>query len=733
MRHKKTPALLLAILFIFMLIPGLAAAAPATDETVINIYHTNDVHGHAVGNETSIGYARFETVIRDDTSDGRLIFDAGDAFSGSAFANLSDGQSIAAVMDQAGYHAFTPGDHDFDYGTDALAGLVESSGARGLAINIFKDDQPLFEPYRVFEKSGVKIGVIGVATPETQETADPRDIEGLTFLDGAPLLASVQSAVNELRSQNVNAVVVLSSLGTAESAPTSSIDLATGVSGIDLIVDGHSHDAYAGGLVSYPGYVQGRTPMIVQAGKYFEDFGITSLTFDSKNILIGITEHLVDTAEASAFSPNKSIAETIIEYEKQQQPIMERKITSSPVFLNAAPAYLLTGSTNFGQLVTQAMRAETGADIAILASGAIASSLPEGTITFGDLYNSLPSDNYIVTVEMTGAELKELFNQHMIMGQSSFPQFAGIDITAQKYLNEDGDAAAVIQTMKRDGQGIADTDTFQVALLDAMYYGSDGYEFDAPLLNENSLIFDAVSSYLNQTPAEEIEALSKIRNLTVWEETIDADNIIAKLDADVPENVGVYLNQPSIVPENVVYPLIGQERSLIFSVNSERPYSFIFDGSLLSMPMNISLEASVAQKAPQGKRTASSADKEAIFLDLSRNDLLPQGTRMSIHVGDVYPPDSLVYLYYYDINRDILPLDEDGILVDKNGNITFEVAAGNTYLINSALLNAATVFENPTADRPFTLGIVLLVVIFAAWSVFFLITKKGAQKNNEKK
>ena len=56
----------------------------------------------------------------------------------------------------------------------------------GLAINILKDGQPMFEPYRIFQESGIKIGVIGIATPQTAETADPRDLSGVTFLDGEP-------------------------------------------------------------------------------------------------------------------------------------------------------------------------------------------------------------------------------------------------------------------------------------------------------------------------------------------------------------------------------------------------------------------------------------------------------------------------------------------------------------------------------------------------------------------
>ena len=104
---------------------------------------------------------------------------------------------------------------------------------------------------------------------------------------------------------------------------------------------------------------------------------------------------------------------------------------------------------------------------------------------------------------------------------------------------------------------------------------------------------------------------------------------------------------------------------------------------------------------------------------------------LNVYVGDVYQPDSLVYLYYYDLNRDILPLNTDGIKVDSSGNISFPVVGGTTYLVNSKLLNASTLFEAPTPSNPFLPGIAVVLVIFSAWVVFFLITKKGSQKNEK--
>ena len=95
-----------------------------------------------------------------------------------------------------------------------------------------------------------------------------------------------------------------------------------------------------------------------------------------------------DSEEASGYSPDKKVSETVIEYEKEQQPIMTETVSYTPVFLNADPAFVLTGSTNFGQLCTQAMLKATGADIALMSSSILSSSIPEGAVSFGALYNA---------------------------------------------------------------------------------------------------------------------------------------------------------------------------------------------------------------------------------------------------------------------------------------------------------------------------------------------------------
>lgn len=734
MRYLKAPAFLLAILILVSLFPAYALAAPEASpeiETVINIYHTNDVHGHALGNESSIGYARFKTYVKEDTADGKLIVDAGDAFSGSAFTNLSEGESISQIMNSVGYNAYVPGSHDFEYGTDRLLELVEESGTDGLALNLLKDGQPLFPAYRIFQKNGVKIGVIGIVSSDVPAVNDPNQLSGLTFLDKNDTIFAAQEAVAALQAENVNAIVALTHLGTSDTSTLSSIDIATSVSGIDLIIDGKSHDEYENGFNSYTGYIAGVTPPIAQAGKYFESFGVATLNFDDENNLLSISDKLIDYETAAKSAPDKKTAAIITDFTQAQQPILEKRIASTPVLLNGESEYVRTGSSNFGILATTAMMESTGADIAILNSGSILSSVPQGDITFGAMYNALDFDDYIVTTTVTGAELKELLNSQLIYQKSGFPQIAGFTIEAEQYLTESGAQAAAVTSLTRNGEPVRDDDTLTVAVLDYMYHGGDDYSFSAPLLKEYDTLFNTVVSYLNDTPQKKIESFSNMTNIMIWEETIDADSIISKLKLSVPSNINIFLNQPSTVPESVLYNLVGQNRDLVFFLQNERPYSFVFDGERIPSAMNASLVASVSQEVPEGKRTASSADREAIFVDLSKNQALPPDTLLNVYVGDVYQPGSLVYLYYYDLNRDILPLNTDGIKVDSSGNISFPVVGGTTYLVNSKLLNASTLFEAPTPSNPFLPGIAVVLVIFSAWVVFFLITKKGSQKNEK--
>lgn len=735
MRILKTPVMLLVmIILLIILVPASVFAAPSEDPaadaakpaSTVKIYHTNDVHGNADATPDSVGYARLQTYIKQDEADEKLLVDAGDAFHGNTFATLSQGQSIAEIMKAMDYDAFVPGNHDFSYGIPTLEKLIETSGANALSVNIMKNGFPVFDAYHIYKAGGMKIGVLGISSPTALADMDPDYLNGIDFLNGELLYQRTQQAVSEMRQQGVNAVIALTHLGIGQNSDPSSADIATHVTGIDLIIDGYSHTLYPNGYTDYPGYVAGQTPMIVQAGSSLEAFGVVELSFDENGGIMSILPFTVDAESVSSVTADKKIGSVISTYAQEQQTFLRRTVATSPVFLNGESEFVYTGPTNFTTMIGQAMLGETGADIALFSSKAVRTSIPAGDITAAEINNAIPAGDYVITTTVSGAELKKILNDHMLLGSEDFPQFAGIEVIAEKYLTTDGNYAGRVKSITKGGVEIKDNDQLTIATTSDLFNGELGYRFTSPSIREYHTLYETVSGYFKD--ADEDQFLDAQGNqLVLLEQIIDTDDIIAKLQIAIPVDVYVALTKPSVVSENILYSLIGQDRNLVFTIDGPYPYGFIFNGASLGSPSNVSLDADVSQKAPAGKRTASTADKDAFFVDLSDNQTIPSSVYMQVYVGSAYEPGSTVYIYYYDINNDILPYNESGITVDDGGSIVFQAQAGSTYLINSKLLNAATSYELPSPEHPYSLGILIIFAAFVAWAIFFLITKKGSQ------
>ena len=127
-RNKRILSLFLSLaLMLSILLPiGNKAFAEETKSTKLTIVHTNDVHSRVVGDEEKyIGYARLATKIKElkEENPNVLVLDAGDTTHGLSIATISKGESIIKLMNQIGYDAMVPGNHDFNYGYDRLLEL----------------------------------------------------------------------------------------------------------------------------------------------------------------------------------------------------------------------------------------------------------------------------------------------------------------------------------------------------------------------------------------------------------------------------------------------------------------------------------------------------------------------------------------------------------------------------------------------------------------------------------
>ncbi|KGX85567.1 5'-nucleotidase C-terminal domain-containing protein [Pontibacillus litoralis] len=392
----------------------LAHANNGDGEKTINILHTNDSHSRVYeGKYDGMGFAKLSTLIQqfEEENENTLLLDAGDTFHGKTFSTLVEGESIVEIMNTIGYDTMAAGNHDFNYGYERLLELNEMSHFPVLSANAIDDatGEPILDPYVIQEVDGVSFGIFGLTTPETHYKTHPKNVEGITFEDPTKV---ANEMVAELEKKNVDVIIALTHLGTDPSSTDTSLKVARGTEGIDVIVDGHSHtvdDMNESGT------------LIVSAGEYLKNLGVVELSFDENNDLIRREASRITKEQAADIKPDPAVEAVIEEIEASQEEELSEEIGETKVELNGEREHVRTGETNLGNLITDAMLAETGADVSLMNGGAIRASIDQGVMTKGEVITVLPFGNYIQTINVTGEDLKAALEN----GVKAYPETSG--------------------------------------------------------------------------------------------------------------------------------------------------------------------------------------------------------------------------------------------------------------------------------------------------------------------
>ena len=366
-----------------------------------------------------------------------IIADAGDYSQGTTYVSTSKGLEAVNMMNAAGYDIATLGNHEFDYGYAQLTENLKSAKFDVVCCNILDADGNLvFAPSKVVEVDGVKIGFIGVNTPESQTKANPALIKGLKWLSGEDMVKAVQAEADKL-ADTVDVTVVLAHLGVDDSSvPNTSYDLFKGLNGVDFIIDGHSHTVMDKGAAEEP---------IQSTGSSFKNIGVIVIDNEKKaiesNKLVEITaESPADVAVAAAAQAiiDKINAEYDVVFAKSEVDLNgARTVDENGVYGNR------DGETNLGDLITDSMMWQVKKNldgitvpeeniVAITNGGGIRASIAKGDITKKDVNTVLPFGNTIAVVYVTGAELLEALEASTYctpVSLGGFPQVAGIEMT----------------------------------------------------------------------------------------------------------------------------------------------------------------------------------------------------------------------------------------------------------------------------------------------------------------
>ncbi len=454
---KRILGLVLAMAMLLSL-TGAVCGEPEQLEKDVVVLFTSDVH---CGIDQGFGYAGLAAIRQsmEDAGNHVVLVDNGDSVQGEPIGTMTTGEALIELMNVVGYDLAIPGNHEFDYGMDRFLELTEKADFPYISANFNKDGELVFAPYLVKEFDGVKIAFVGITTPKTITTSTPKYFqdENGNFIygfmqdeSGEKLYAAVQSAVDAAREEGAAYVIALGHLGNEQACePWTYADVIGNTTGIDALLDGHSHDTDQVEMVNKDGQTVLRSGCgtklagvgclrIGKDGKLSTELFLWNNKTDAPTLL-GIHND-ADAAVKSAKDAlgdklSEVVAKTAVEL-TINDPVAT-KDDGSPIRI------VRRAETNLGDLCADAYRELSGAQIAFVNGGGIRTSIKEGDITLNDILKVHPFGNAMCVIEATGQQILDAleWGARAVPSESGgFLQVSGLSYEIHTYIESSAKA-----------------------------------------------------------------------------------------------------------------------------------------------------------------------------------------------------------------------------------------------------------------------------------------------------
>lgn len=487
---QRLLSLLLAMAMVCSLTAGMPVTAFGADQDIVVLY-TNDVHCGVDDNIGYAGLALYKKQMQQQTPYVTLV-DSGDAIQGAPIGTLSEGGYLIDIMNYVGYDVAVPGNHEFDYGMARFLDLAGRLNCGYYACN-FMDKvtgTTVFAPYKMMTYGDTKIAYVGVSTPESFTKSTPayfQDSAGnyiYSFCEdesGQGLYNQIQASVDAARNEGAGYVILVGHLGeTGVTDRWSSVNIIKNTTGIDVCIDGHSHETTPSMTVKSR---DGRDVIITQTGTKLNNIGKLTIRTDGTIVSELVSEvPAMGTAREYVVQKNDSLSRIAkrelgsydrwidiynnnldkirdanvlkpgmrllipgsslinedgraMDYNTDRfiKGIQDQYNETLKVVLGTTP-YLLTvndpadgkrrirsGETNLGDLTADAYRVQLGADIGLSNGGGIRTDIKPGNITYNDTLAVFPFGNMGCVIEATGQKIKDALE----MASRDYPEECG--------------------------------------------------------------------------------------------------------------------------------------------------------------------------------------------------------------------------------------------------------------------------------------------------------------------
>jgi 2',3'-cyclic-nucleotide 2'-phosphodiesterase (5'-nucleotidase family) len=342
------------------------------------------------------GYARIATIVKQirAANKERVLFcDCGDTLHGTHPAQKTQGEALLPILNSLGLDAMTA-HWEFAYGPETFKQRAAKLSYPMLAINVYDQatKERLFPPYSVKEIGGLRIGLVGTASNIVDKTMPPSFSAGLYFTLGREELPSI---INVLRTQEkVDLVVLISHLGFPQD-----MKLLSEVQGIDVCLSGHTHNRL------YKPVLQGKT-LIIQSGCHGSFLGRLDLEIEGGHV--ADYRHQLIEVEAN-INPDPAVADLIRQALSPYQKELSTVVGETATALNRGAML----ETTMDNILLQALLESTGAQLGFSNGWRYGAPIVPGKVTLNDLYNIIPMNPPVSTVELRGEELVLMLEENL--------------------------------------------------------------------------------------------------------------------------------------------------------------------------------------------------------------------------------------------------------------------------------------------------------------------------------
>ena len=449
-------------LFCGILALGLMLTSPALAETEapeeglskdVVILFTSDVH---CGIDQGFGYVGLKAVKDQMEAAGNyvVLVDDGDSIQGEPIGTMTTGEADVKLMNALGYDVAIPGNHEFDYGMERFLELAEIAEYPYISCNFNKEGELVFDPYIIKEFDGVKIAFVGMTTPKTLTSSTPKYFQDENgnfiygfFQDetGEGLYNAVQKAVDDARAEGAQYVVAMAHLGNeTECVPWTYADVIENTNGIDIFLDGHSHDTDQVIMKNKDGEDVPRSA----CGTKMENIGWAKISTEGE-FSTGLYTWNNDVPAPQLLGIENEMTQAVAEQTAVLDEKLQEVVAKTAVDLTINDPEAVDGEgkpiriirraeTNLGDLCADAYLDQSGADIAFVNGGGIRVSIPKGDITLENILKVHPFGNSMCVIEVTGQQILDALEWgcHAFPGENGgFLQVAGLTYEIHTYID----------------------------------------------------------------------------------------------------------------------------------------------------------------------------------------------------------------------------------------------------------------------------------------------------------